>query len=106
MLLTLLAGTVLPLLVGLVTTRDTNSNRKAVLLVLFSVLTPLLAELAHALSTQTPYDLGLALFTALGTFLVGVGLHYGLWKPTGAAGAAQDALTRGRHEAEPLGDHF
>lgn len=99
MLLTLLAGTVLPLLVGLVTTRDTNSNRKAVLLVLFSVLIPLLGELAHALSTQTPYDVGLALVAALGTFLVGVGMHYGLWKPTGASASVQ-RFNIGRHAAE------
>jgi peptidoglycan/LPS O-acetylase OafA/YrhL len=82
LLLTLLASVVFPLLVGLVTTRETNGDRKAVLLAALSVLAPLAAELAHALSTGTPYDLGLALFTGLGSFLIAVGLHYGLWRPT------------------------
>lgn len=90
LLLTLLASTVFPLLVGLVTTRDTNSDRKAVLLAALSVLAPLVAELANALATGAVYDLGQALFAGLTGFLIAVGLHYGLWKPTGVAGKAQD----------------
>lgn len=101
MVLTLLSGTVLPLVVGLVTTRDTNASRKAIILAALAVLIPLCSELANALSTQTPYDVGLALAAALGTFLVAVGMHYGFWKPVGAADAAQRF---GRHEAgAPLG---
>lgn len=93
MLLTLLSGVVLPLVVGLVTTRDTNPNRKAVLLAALSVLIPLVSELGNALSTGAAYDLGTALMTALGTFLIGVGLHYGLWKPTGVSARAQEAFS-------------
>ena len=103
MVLTLLSGTVLPLVVGLVTTRDTNSSRKAIILAALAVLIPLCSELANALTTQTPYDVGLAIMTALGTFLIAVGMHYGLWKPVGASEAAQRAFTDGRHEADPLG---
>lgn len=86
----LLASTVFPLLVGLVTTRDTNPGRKAVLLAALSVLIPLASELANALLTETRYDLGAALFVALTGFLVAVGVHYGFWKPTGVSGKAQD----------------
>lgn len=82
LLLTLLASTVFPLLVGLVTTRETDPGRKAVYLAALSVLAPLLAEMAHALATGLVYDLGQALFAALTNFLVAVGMHYGLWKPT------------------------
>lgn len=98
-LLTLLAYTVLPLLVGLVTTRATSPAVKAVLLAALSVLIPLATELAHALQAGTAYDLGAALLTALTGFLVAVGLHYGLWKPTGAAVAAQDVGARHRQDS-------
>lgn len=99
MLLSLLAGVILPLLVGLVTTRDTNKDRKAILLAALSVITPMVAELGNALATNTPYDLGMALMTALGTFLIGVGLHYGLWKPTGVSVRAQEAFTPPKPQA-------
>lgn len=91
LVLTLLASTVLPLVVGLVTTRATNAGVKAVLLAALSVLIPLCTELAHALATGATYDLGAALFVALTGFLVSVGLHYGLWKPTGVSGVVQDS---------------
>lgn len=90
LLLTLLASTVFPLLVGLVTTRETDPGRKAVYLAALSVLAPLVSETAHALATGTAFDLGQALFAAISGFLVAVGLHYGLWKPTGVTGAALD----------------
>lgn len=89
LLLTLLASTVFPLLVGLVTKVETDPGRKAVLLALLSVLTPVVTELAHALATGSSYDLGAALFTAISSFLIAVGLHFGLWKPTGVAQTAQ-----------------
>jgi hypothetical protein len=91
--LTLLAATILPLLVGLVTTRETNPVRKATYLAALSVLTNLATELAHALQSGTEYNLGLALLLGLGTFLVGVGTHFGLWKPTGIASKLQDLGT-------------
>lgn len=92
----LLAAVVFPLLVGLVTSRTTNPARKAVFLAGLAVLTSLATELAAALQANTPYDLGQALILAVGSFLVAVGLHYGLWKPTGAAAAAQGVGT-GKH---------
>lgn len=98
MLLGLLASTILPLLVGLVTTRETNASRKAVLLAALSVLVPLVAELAQALSSGTVYDLSQALIMAFTGFLVSVGMHFGLWKPTGLADRAQVAGT-GKHRA-------
>lgn len=79
-----LIGTILPLLVGLVTTRLTNPGLKAVLLAFLSAVTGFLTELA------TPdFELRAALLTWLGTFLVAVGTHYGFWKPVGAASRLQ-----------------
>ena len=89
----LLISTVLPLLVGLVTTRVTDSSKKAWLLAALSLVTSLLTELGDAIATGTTYDVGQGLLLALPTFLIAVGLHYGLWKPTGAAAALQDVGT-------------
>lgn len=86
----LLIGVVLPVLVGLVTTRVTNSGVKAALLAGLSLLTNLLTEFVAALNAGTPYDLGSALVAGLGTFIVAVALHLGLWKPTGVTAAVQN----------------
>lgn len=86
----LLVSTVLPLLVGLVTRTNTSSGVKAVILAALAAVTGLLSELGTALTNQTPYDLGVGLLTALGAFLVATGLHFGLFKPTGASTALQE----------------
>jgi len=87
--LQLLASTVFPLLVGLVTTRDTHPGRRAVLLALLSVSTSFAAQLANALQAGAPFDLIAALLAALVSFLVAVGMHFGLWNPIGAAALLQ-----------------
>lgn len=89
MVIALLVSTVLPLFVGLVTKSTTSSAVKAVLLALTAAVTGILTELYDALTTSTTYDLGIGLITALGAFLVAVGLHFGLYKPTGAASVVQ-----------------
>lgn len=80
---------ILPLLVGLVTKTVTHAGAKAALLALLSAATGLLTEVGGALSTGQTYDLGVGLITALTVFLVGVGLHYGLYKPTGLSDTLQ-----------------
>ena len=100
LVLQLVGATILPLLVGLVTKRETDPGRKAIYLAALSVLISLLAEVVSALQTGVTYNLGTALLAALASFLIAVGTHYGLWKPTGTAGALQDVGTKdGRHEA-------
>jgi hypothetical protein len=86
--LTLLVATILPILVGLVTTRETSPNRRAIYLAALSVLIGLGQEVIAALQAGTVYDLGAGLLTAIGIFLVAVALHFGLWKPTGVSAAA------------------
>lgn len=94
----LLASTVFPLLVGLVTTRVTDGGRKAIFLAALSVVTSLATELAGALQTGTQYNLGTALLFGLGSFLVAVGTYYGAWRPTGIAVAAQSVLIKATPE--------
>src|SRR5690606_31090493 len=61
---------VLPVLVGLVTTRVTSSGAKATLLAGLSLLSSLLVELARALTDGVTYDLGVALVAALPAFVI------------------------------------
>ena len=85
----LLIAFILPVLVGLVTTRVTSGAIKAWMLAGLSLITALLVELARALTAGETYDLGIALLTALPAFVVSVATHYGLWKPTGVSDRAQ-----------------
>ena len=92
LIITLLISTVLPLLVGLVTKTVTSGAIKAVLLAGLALVTTLLTELGNAIAAGEPYDLGRGLLLAIPVFLVAVGMHFGLWKPTGASEAAQKAF--------------
>ena len=89
----LFVAVVLPLLVGIVTNRVTSSARKAVLLALLAFVASIANELLTAINAGVDFDLGRSVLLFGGTFLVSVGTYFGFWKPTGAAGAAQDALT-------------
>lgn len=95
---TFLVTVALPLLVGLVTTRVTAPGRKAIYLAALAAVTGLGSELLSALTTATTYDLAAGLFLALTSFVLAVGLHFGLYKPTGAAAALQDV--GGRHRSD------
>lgn len=83
---------VLPVLVGFVTTRATDPGLKAALLLLLSLVSSLLTELLSAIQTGQVYNAGLALLLALGSFVTGVAMHYGLYKPAGIADVAADHL--------------
>lgn len=88
-IVSLLVGVVLPLLTGLVTTVNVSASAKAIILLALSAATNVLSEFLQAITTHTAFDLGTTLLATLGTFLVGVGMHFGIWKPTGAAVALQ-----------------
>lgn len=88
-LVQLLASTVFPLLVALVTQRDTHAGRRAVLLALLAGATTLASALATALQTGAPFDLLAALAQFVLSFLVAVGMHFGAWKPSGLAAVLQ-----------------
>jgi hypothetical protein len=89
-----LVSTVLPLLVGLVTKTVTSGGVKALLLAALALLTSMLTELGTALAAGTTYDVGVGLLLAVPTFLVAVGMHFGIWKPIGAATKAQELFDR------------
>ena len=86
----LILAVVLPILVGLVTTRVTAGSVKAWLLAGLTLATSVITELAGAISSSTPFDLGIALLAAIPAFAISVATYYGLWKPTGVGVAAQD----------------
>jgi hypothetical protein len=90
----LLVATILPIMVGLVTTRVTSAGRKAWLLASLALVTSVLVEWGSALNAKETFDIGIALIAAIPTFAVSVATHYGLWKPTGVTGAAQDTLRK------------
>ncbi|MFI2081407.1 hypothetical protein ACH43Y_13805 [Streptomyces rubiginosohelvolus] len=83
----LLISVVLPVLVGLVTTRVTHSGTKAVLLLALTALNGFLVELANP---GDDYNVGTAAVLTLVSFGTAVLSHFGLWKPTGVSGKAQD----------------
>jgi len=86
----LLISVVLPVLVGLVTTRVTHAGAKAVLLLALTAGNGFLVELAAP--HPSGYDLGTAAILSLVSFGTAVLSHFGLWKPTGVSGKAQDTL--------------
>lgn len=92
--LQLVLSTLLPLVVAIVTRRVTHGGVKAALLAALSLVTSVLAQIVDALQTGTTLDVGAALLLALPTFIVAVAMHYGLWKPTGAAEAIQERVGR------------
>lgn len=93
----LAVSVVLPVLVGLVTTRVTHAGVKAVLLLALSGLNGFLVEYA---APGPGYDVGTAAVLSLVAFGTGVLSHFGLWKPTGVSAKAQASLvTSGSHAA-------
>lgn len=85
-LINVVVGTLLPLLVGIVTREVTNSNVKAVLLLFLSGVSAVLVEWLH---NEGTFDWGRVILAALVTFVVGVASHFGFWKSTGATPALQ-----------------
>lgn len=86
----ILLAVVMPLLVGLVTTRVTKGAIKAYLLAGLTLLTAVITQLGAAIASGTPFDLGLALLSTIGAFIVSAGTYHGFLKPTGLAVKAQE----------------
>jgi hypothetical protein len=86
----LVISVVLPVLVGLVTTRVTSAGLKSILLLALSTANGFLVE--YAGPHPSGYSVGTAAVLALVSFGTGVLAHFGLWKPTGVSVAAQGRL--------------
>lgn len=85
----LLVSTILPIVVGLVTKQVTSPGTKAVLLALLSAVTGLGAQALAAHSDGVNYDLGQGLLLSFTAFIVGVAMHFGLWRPTNVSAKVQ-----------------
>ncbi|MEV8033872.1 hypothetical protein [Streptomyces sp. NPDC086182] len=88
----LLVSVVLPVLVGLVTTRVTHAGLKAVLLLALSTATGFVTE--YVGPHDAGYSVGTAAVLSLVAFATGVLSHFGFWKPVGVSGKAQDSLVK------------
>lgn len=86
----LVLAVLMPIAVGLVTTRVTAGSTKAWLLAGLTLATSLITQLGDAVARQGAFDLGVALLTVIPAFAISVASYYGLWKPTGVGQAAQD----------------
>ncbi|MGW0837582.1 hypothetical protein [Streptomyces prunicolor] len=88
----LLTSIVLPVLVGLVTTRVTHAGWKAVLLLALSAINGFVVE--YAGPHDAGYSVGTAAVLALVAFGVSVLSHFGFLKPVGVSGWAQDKFVK------------
>jgi hypothetical protein len=88
----LLVSVVLPVLVGLVTTRVTHAGIKAVLLLALSTLNGFIVE--YAGPHDAGYSVGTAAVLSLVAFGTGVLAHFGFWKPVGVSAKAQDSFVK------------
>lgn len=97
----LLVTLVLPVLVGLVTTRVTSAGVKAVLLLLLTAANGFLVELGSA---GPGYNVANGVFYAAVSFVTAVAVHFGFLKPTGIASKAQDSLITASGPAAHVAD--
>jgi hypothetical protein len=94
----LLIAVVVPMLVGLATTRVTSAAVKAVVLLFLTALNGFLVELSNH---PHGYSLGRAVILWLVYFAISVAMHFGLYKPTGMSAQAQAFGTRRAVEPAP-----
>src|SRR5688572_17258272 len=95
-LISLALTVLLPLAVGLLTTRPTSPGVKAVLLLAFAAIKSFLEGWPQARNTAVDFAFVPVAITTLVNFALTAVVHFGLWKPTGTAGAAQDTLVKER----------
>lgn len=86
--LNFVAGTVVPLLTALVTTRLANPGLKAVVTLLLSALA---GGLVVALEANGTVELETWVVSIGTTWLMSIASYYGLWKPTATAPKIQAA---------------
>lgn len=97
-LISLLVGTVLPVVVAVVTARVSHPGVKAVTLLALAAVSSFLSEWLVAINTAAVFDFSQAGLGVLVTFVAAVAAHFGWWKPiavTGSAGTVQSALPKG-----------
>lgn len=95
-LLSLAVTVLLPLLVGLVTTRTVSPGAKAVLLLFAAAVKTLLEAWLQAANSGVDFALVPVAISVAVNFAIAVVVHFGLWKPVGASAAAQRTFTSDR----------
>lgn len=90
-MLALVIQFVLPLIVGIVTKRGWRAGVKAVLLLFLTAVNQLLTAWLDAVNSHVALDWKTVVWSIAVGFVISVAIHFGLWRPTGAADAAQDA---------------
>src|SRR5689334_3356929 len=88
-LLSLVITVLLPLVVGLLTTRTTSAGLKAVLLLLAAGVKAFLEAWLQAANTAVDFAFVPVAISIAVNFAIAVVVHFGLWKPVGASDAAQ-----------------
>lgn len=91
----LLVGTLLPILVALVSTRVTSRAAKSWMLAGLSAVSGFLTEF---INSGDNFVWQQALLTTVVTFVVAVATYYGLWNPTGISDRALDTGRGGGRE--------
>lgn len=81
-ILSFLIGSVLPIVVGLVTKVTTHPAIKGAVLLGLSIATGVLAQWVDALNSHTPFIWQPVVLSALGAFLTGVATHTGILQHT------------------------
>jgi len=93
--LTFVVATVLPLLVAIVSTKETSSLRKGLLLAALSFVTGLLSGILDALVSGSEYRVGEQLATLLEVFVWAVASYFGIWRAARSDGKSiASRLTR------------
>lgn len=106
-LLSLAITIVLPILVGLVTRQSTSAGAKAVLLLALAAVNSALSAWLQAENTAAVFEWIPVVYSTALNFGIAVALHFGLFKPTGAAQAAQRSLVKDDRviDGSVVGDH-
>lgn len=89
--ISLLLGTLYPILVGLITKVSTTARTKSLLLAGLSIVSGVVSEW---IADPSVFVWQQALLTAVLTFVTAVASYYGLIKPTGVAAKAQHTLVK------------
>lgn len=95
-LLSLAITVLLPLVVGLVTTRTTSPAVKAVLLLAAAAIKGFLEAWLQAANSAVDFAFVPVAISIVVNFAIAAVVHFGLWKPVGASDAAQRAFTSER----------
>lgn len=101
-LLGLAVTVLLPLAVGLVTTRATGAGVKAALLLFLAAVKSVLEAWLQAINTSVDFDAIPVVYATAVSFGIAVAVHFGLFKPAGLAAAAQAVGARKPHP-RPVG---